>query len=326
MLIKSNILFIIFAGLMNGSFVIPSRFIQNTSHEKTWIYHSVIGLVIIPWLILALVYPGAIHNYGSLSPYILLILVASGFIFGLGQVCFSYAIEAIGIALSFAINLGIGVTIGSMFLIFYNAKFFTEQSVFVIFSIIFIVCSLLIHYLSGRKHQSPHYSLNKLSYRSGWILAILTGLTSGLQNITFVIVAFHLKTLFQATNSFWVWPPFLTAAAIPMFLGFIYRINRNSPLPKKNELFLNFNNIILIALMGLFFTGSLAMYSSGMSDLPHSQQIIGWPAFMVSIIFASQIWGLLFKETRITSTSSKIYLIFSVVLLISAIILLASKA
>lgn len=325
MLLQLKLLPIILAGLMNGSFVIPARYVKNILNEKIWFYHSIIGLAIIPWLLLALILPGIVHNYLSLSTSVMLFLVFSGAVFGLGQVFFAYAIESIGIALSFMINIGIGLTIGSMFVVFYKGDFFTLQGGLVTLAVILILSSLFIHYCSGKYNNTKNINTQKnANYRQGWLLASLTGLTSGLQNITFVIVAFHSATQFNTSDSYWVWPPFLLAAAIPMLLGFLYRVKTHQTYKTSQATKLHsVKNFILIFLMGLFFTGSLALYSDGMSKLDHHQQVVGWPAFMLVIIFTCQLWGWLHRESANTSIKSRVGMLISMLLLIIAIIILA---
>lgn len=324
--LKSNILPIIIAGLMNGSFVIPTKYIKNTANEKIWFYHSIIGLMIIPWIILALTAPNEMHKYFLLQPSILEFLIFGGVIFGLGQVCFASAIERIGIALGFAINLGIGVTIGSMYVVLDKNAFFTIQGCLVTLAVILIISSLIIYYFSGKnpKDHADFATKQNAHYHAGWLFASLAGLASGFQNIVFVIVAFHSKTQFQTDNSFWVWPPFLFAAAIPMLFGFFYRMQTNQKIQIGNK-FLNFKSTSLVGLMGLLFTGSLALYSGGMSRLTSQQQIVGWPTLMVSIILVSQLWGLVYRESNIPGMRNKLFKFCSLVLLVAAIIILAGE-
>lgn len=208
-----------------------------------------------------------------------------------------------------------------MFVVFYEAAFFTEKGFLVTLAVLLILSSLIIYYFAG-KTSRPSKDLNidhESHHTKGWILASLTGLTSGLQNITFIIVTFH-ATQFQTMNSFWVWPPFLLAAAIPMFFGFKQK-NANSSMSS----FLTAKNSVLIILMGLFFTGSLVFYSLAMNHLNDLEQIIGWPAFMLSIIFASQMWGIIYKEAANSKFKNKLYRFVSLSLLIIAVILLAIK-
>ncbi len=137
------ILPLILAGMMNGSFVVPSKYIQQLSNEEIWLYHSIIGVVLIPWIILFALFPHTFHNYVLLSRSNWLLLILSGFIFGLGQLCFAYTIKFIGMALGFTINLGIGVTIGSLFVILYKSALFSMQGYLALVAILLIVLSLI---------------------------------------------------------------------------------------------------------------------------------------------------------------------------------------
>jgi L-rhamnose-H+ transport protein len=316
----ATILPIIIAGLMNGSFVIPAKFIKNSS-EKIWFYHGIIGLTLIPWIILAFVSPSSFSFYLQLPYAILFFILANGIVFGLGQIWFAKAIELLGVALSFSINLGIGLIIGSMFVIFYKGVFLTKQGFLVTLSISLILSSLILYYCADNHKQTEKSSEDnhkKFNYIKGWILASLAGLTSGLQNITFFLVIFHVSTKFRSTGFFWIWPPFLLTAAITMIIGFRRKANRSSMIQTTPTIF-NIKDLFLITLMGLFFTGSLAFYSDGMSKLTNQQQIIGWPVFMVSIIFASQVWGLLFKEFTNSTLKNKLFRLSGLLLLIIAV-------
>ncbi len=312
-MLNEGLLPIIVAGLINGSFVVPSRYIQNTSSDKIWFYYSLIGLAIIPWLILLFLSGSILHDYSMLSDRIWGCIILGGLIFGVGQFCFSKAIAKIGIALSFAINLGIGVTIGTMFVVLHDSAFFTTRGFFVTLAVILIICSLIFYYFSQRNAEQA-----KGHYQAGWLLASFAGIASGLQNVTFMVVGIYENTQLQSVNSFWVWPPFLLSAAIPMGLLFFYQMKRK----QESVLLRNLKYLVLIFLMGLCFTGSLVLYSSGMSQLPSDQKMLGWPTLMVLIILTSQIWGWKwgeFKETR------KIFYTFSILFLLTSMVLLSIK-
>lgn len=318
MLFESAIFWILFAGFINASFVIPARYLKSFSNTYTWFYHSILGLIILPWLILYILFPWKFQYYLLLPPNILLFLLFCGLLFGLGQLCFAYAIESIGIALSFAINLGIGVTLGSLFVVIHNQEFMTKLSIAALLAVLLILFSLLCYYKAGKDNKI----LNKNHYRSGWLLATFAGVTSGLQNVAFVLVASHKNTLLPSNNLFWVWPPFLAMAGFMMALGFwikspkkgLYSFIINDSIVKK---------ILGILIMGLCFTGSLALYSIGMSRLTIHEEVLGWPAFMVAIILTSQMWGFAYKEHARSNRIQNAYRIVSIIFLIAAIILLS---
>ena len=126
MLEKLSLLWLLVAGIMNGSFVIPMRFAKDLNAKHIWFFHSIIGLIIVPWLILGIWFSHTASYYKFLASDLLYLLAITGVAFGIGQVCFFYAIEKLGVALAFVINLSIGVTLGSLFVVFYKHLFLSD--------------------------------------------------------------------------------------------------------------------------------------------------------------------------------------------------------
>lgn len=318
-MLTASLIVLIAGGLVNGSFVIPARYIKATG-EKVWLYHSIIGVILIPWIFLFAVSGGA-GNYFLLKMSEILFLIAGGLVFGCGQLCFAQAIDKIGIALSFTINIGLGVTIGSLFVALEKGVLFSRDGFLVTLAVCLILVALVLYYFAGRNRVASR--AHDRSYHLGWGLSILAGFASGLQNIVFVMVAFESASAIKTSNSFWVWPLFLLAAAIPMFFGFMYRLRKNrAAIPVCRIFDLSWRSVLLVVVMGLFFSGSLVLYSKGMSQLSQGQQIIGWPMFMVAIILTSQFWGVVYRTAQ-SNITSKVLQLISVVLLISAIVILA---
>ena len=323
MLLNKDILPIIIAGLMNGSFVVPSKFIKSANSEKIWLWHSVIGILILPWIILFLSAPETLSVYFSLSIFPLLLIIFAGLIFGMAQIYFIDAIKRIGIALAFSINIGVGIALGSMFPVFLNHEFFSRRGLMVTCSIILVLFGLLVNYLSGKNnHCRGSESAN--NYHLGWFLALLAGLAGGLQNITFFSIAFydHAQKL-KNVNPFWIWPLFLLASSIPMCLGFYAKFKKAVCQQSITRLpFVSIKNVLLLFLMGFCFTGSLWLYTWGMRHLAQQDRIIGWPIFMTLIILPSLLWGVVYKETALCFSRATTAKLGSVLLLLIAVTLL----
>ena len=311
----------IVAGIMNASFVIPIKFIQ-IQKERIWLYHAVIGLGIIPWLFLFIPAIGDIRYFFSMPPEEMVFLIGSGVIFGIGQVCFAYAIDYIGISLSFAINLGLAVAIGSLFVVFYQHLLLVYQGYVILLAIALILAALVSFYYSDREDTQTLIDTfkDKWRYQTGWILVMFAGFASGLQNIAFN-VAINNSSIYLEDNSFyWVWPPFLLAAAIVMIIGFKIRLNS---VERNPEMVVHWRDWLWILVMGCCFTGSLALYSFGFEQLNETKQVIGWPTMMISIILMSQIWGFIFGEIPIERFRNIAFRMISIALLLVAIVVLA---
>lgn len=317
MSLNLGIIPIILAGIMNGSFIVPTKYIKQLSHESIWFFHSIMGVLILPWLALSLIQPQIIPKMLQLPDTVLLYTALSGLLFGIGQIAFAYSIAFIGIGLSFAINLGLGMALGSMFVVIDQHAMLSWHGLMVSSAILLILLGLIINYHT-QKHNSISPVTSHQRYRLGWLLAIMVGITSGLQNITFIVLAVNHSSLGTQANPFWIWPPFLTAAALPMLIGFWYR-SKQAQANINSTAALNLSSFLLIVVMGLFFVGSLVLYSEGMYILPQALHVIGWPLFMVLIIFTSQAWGWIYREFR-----NRLGMICSSILFLLAIMMLAT--
>ncbi len=315
---------IIIAGLMNGSFVVPSKYIRGLNNDEIWFYHSIIGLIILPWLMLSMIAPEAFNAYTTLPHTLLLVILLIGAIFGGGQICFMTAIKRIGIGASFAVNLGMGTIIGSLFVVFYKKMLLTQHGFFVILAVLLVITSLWLYYLAIKPIKDGRASSPKVYLASclGWVFAILAGIASGLQNILFTTIFFAQIPSMKSLNPFWIWPPFLLGAAIPMAISLYHQARRSALLTHGINLRLEQRNIILIALMGICFTGSLVLYSTTMAHLNSQVQLFAWPAFMVAIILSAQFWGYLeIKQKSLPHKTN--YIACSILILITAIVFLS---
>ena len=286
------IFYILLAGIFNGLFAAPSRITANLSFNMIWFFYSIFGLLVVPWVLLALFFPGSVHYFHHLVLGDILIMIFSGLVFGVGQIFFFNSISRIGLAQSFTINIGVSIVVGTLFVILFKGFLLTKKGMITLALIILILISLVLYQQTDRKRK-----IIDAEQGFGGMLAVLAGLASGLQNISFVLVAFHFKS-FLTENAYWYWPPFLSFAAIPLLIYFckgILKNDRNICLYRACSL----KNLSLTFLMGLLFSGSLALYSLGMHNLSSLEQIIGWPIFMSSIILTSQICGLFYDKVSL---------------------------
>ncbi|MEM9243878.1 MAG: L-rhamnose/proton symporter RhaT [Pseudomonadota bacterium] len=329
MLFKEGLFLIVFAGIINGCFAVPLRTIRGISHEKIWTYFAIMSMLVLPWILLVLLSPSAFYHYFNIPFTMWSILAIGGIAFGIGQLCQSYAINYIGISRVFATNLGIGMTTGSMFVVFYQHVFFTAKGLLVSIVVVLVVLSLLLNYYSIHKPQQK--AMHMVLKKKGWFLAVFAGIGSGLQNISFVIVSFHENALFAVGSSYWYWPPFLMIAGLIMLLGYWLR-KRNAQVDgmqadNSHSLSISTNLIAVFALLllaSLFYTGSLALYSISMSQFNPAQRVFGWPALLLSIILSSQLWGVIYKEYHALSRKQRYGIYLGLALLIISILLLSS--
>jgi L-rhamnose-H+ transport protein len=105
---------ILFAALCNGAFAVPLRVRRRYGWENTWVLAHLFAMGILPLLLASILLPGWSRAIGSVGPGLLTTVLAFGFLWGLGSVTFAIGIDAVGIALGYAIIMGTITAVGSV--------------------------------------------------------------------------------------------------------------------------------------------------------------------------------------------------------------------
>jgi hypothetical protein len=89
---------VLLGGFLNGSWVLPMKRLTAWRWENTWLTFSILGLVVIPWIVAAVTVPqlGAILTGTSGSTLARVLLF--GFGWGAGNVLFGLGVSRLGIA------------------------------------------------------------------------------------------------------------------------------------------------------------------------------------------------------------------------------------
>ncbi|MGH9448308.1 MAG: L-rhamnose/proton symporter RhaT, partial [Terriglobia bacterium] len=263
--------------------------------------------------------------------------------FGLAQIFFGLGIAAVGIALNFAIAIGISTAFGSLVpLAFQHAnKIFTPQGEFILLGVLLMLIGIVLSAVAGQEKekqvrrglppgeevQKAGTSRKKMSFGTGLTFCILAGLGSPLGNFG---LAFCTPTVNRAvelgakvTNKYnAVWAPLYTAALIPYLIYCIY-------LWRKHHSFRLFAAAgtgiywIFGIVMGLLWMGSSAIYGIGAARIGDMGPVLGWPLFMSVIIITSSVWGFLMGEWKGAGKRSANVMILAVVFLVLGFITLA---
>lgn len=294
---------ILFAGIMNGSFALPTKHITKWNFENIWFQYALWGFIIMPWLLASFFIPQIFDVYSQAPGYMLWVMLIGGFIFGVGQMFFALALNMIGFGLGFVINLGLGITLGSLLPLITQHFYQLLQP----FGLITIVgCGLAVFGLiksnqAGNLHQKEQHELRspeekkKNLYSTGVILAILAGFSSAGQNFAFSLTAPMQQialeqgaTAFGAANI--IWPGFLVCSFIPYALYMIILMFKNKS-AHNYALAETGKYYFFTIIMGLFWYASLVFYSKASQIIGSLGPVVGWPLFMVLIILVSNFWG-----------------------------------
>lgn len=308
-----GVILAIVAGILNGSFAAPVKYAKIWKWENIWSVWGLFGMVVIPWLVVFLTIPNAATVYSGVPAKSLALMIAFGVGFGLAQIFFGLGIAAVGMALNFAIAIGLSTVLGSLLplVALHRERVFTRQGGMIGVGVALIVIGIVGCALAGNwkdKHLEaadprPRESAAvSMSFKAGMIIVILAGLGSPLINFG---LAFGAPLLTKAaeqgvgpgSRANVIWAPLVSAAFVPyiIYCMYLWKKNRTTALFRAPG---TGRNWIFGALMGLLWFSSTVIYGGVSARLAEMGPILGWPLFMSAIIITSNVWGLATGEWK----------------------------
>lgn len=104
----------IFGGIMVGNCMVPLKYLRRWRWENVWIVFSLVALVLVPWTFALFRVPNLLSVYTNIPlPQLHPAVVFRGWM-GIAQVLFGLAVIRVGMALSFAITIGLSAALGSL--------------------------------------------------------------------------------------------------------------------------------------------------------------------------------------------------------------------
>src|ERR1039458_8350699 len=107
-------LLLVVAGLMNASFAVPMKYTRRWSWENTWMVWTFFALVVLPAAVAFVTLPDLAAVYLASDFTLLWHVVVFGAGWGLAQVFFGIAVDALGIAMTFSLVLGTSPAMGAL--------------------------------------------------------------------------------------------------------------------------------------------------------------------------------------------------------------------
>ena len=336
--VSIGILLAAIAGVLNGSFAAPTKYVTKWNWENIWAVWAVVGMLLFPWALVFATVPNVASFYASASAHTMWLVILFGVGFGLAQIFFGLGIAAIGISLNFAIAIGLSTALGSLVpLVFLQPKTIpTPKGETIFIGVGLVLVGIVLCAVAGREKEKELQLASRtelkegekrISFKTGLIICILAGLGSPLINfglafgspLTTRALQVGVSTASQANV---IWAPLVSASLVPYLIYCIY-------LWRKNHSFHRFalpgtgGYWFFGIIMGVLWFGSTAIYGTSASHLHAIGPILGWPLFMSSIIITSNVWGFATGEWKGTTRKPRAILLSGIFMLILGFVALA---
>ncbi len=305
--------------------------------ENIWLVYSVAGMIFLPWILAAVTIPHLVEVYHRASWSVLLLVLIFGFASGTGSMLFGLGITRLGLALGFAIILGISASLGSLLpMAFLHSERLLSREGYALFGgTLLVILGIVFCAIAGQRRERETTAQAPSKGRSGLALGLLICFASGTLSAMFNFAFISGKELQDnalilgarpTMTAYTIWSLALTA-------GFIANAGYCAYLLQKNHSWkLFFDGQASIkdwlggTLMALLWFGSTALFGMGAAGLGALGPIIGWPIFMAMIIVTANLWGAVTGEWAKASRGSIAYACSGIVVLMAAIYVISLAA
>jgi L-rhamnose-H+ transport protein len=322
---------VLLAGILNGSFAAPMKRMSAWRWENSWLLFAFSGLIIFPWIINFATVPNVLAVYAGVSASTLIKVVLFGLLWGAGSTLFGLGISRVGLALGFALILGITASFGSLIpmVILHPEQLFLTRGIALIIGTIVMVLGLAFLALAGRARERDQTSGSARSgFTVGLVICIFSGIFSSMLNFSFVFgdeLRLHAlqagASNAMAANP--IWALTVTGGFVSNFLYCVYLLNKNRTWSVFREG--NSNACWLLGIsMGLLWFGGIVFYGMGAASLGSLGNIVCWPIFMTLDILAGLFWGAVSGEWEGASRRALVYNWMGVGVLLVAIAIISA--
>jgi L-rhamnose-H+ transport protein len=315
------------AGFLQGSFAAPMKRMSAWQWENGWLVFALSGLIVFPWIINFATVPNVISIYSSTSPSTLVKVSVFGLFWGVGATLFGLGISRVGMALGFALILGITSSFGSLIpmAILHPDQLVVRRGLALIAGTIIMILGLVFLALAGRarEHDLATRGGARSGFAVGLLICICSGIFSSMLNFSFVFGdELRLRALqvgasdAMAANP--IWALAVSGGFVANFLYCVYLLNKN----RTWALYREGNPLICWPLgisMGVLWFGGTIFYGMGAAAMGALGGIVGWPVFMTIDIITALLWGAVSGEWKGASRQALIYNWMGVAILLLAI-------
>jgi len=323
---------LVLAGAMNGSFTLPMKFTRKWAWENTWLAWTIFALGIFPPLLTFATVPHLGQVYAQAGTAVILVVAGCGAGWGVSQVFFGLAVDAVGIALAFSVILGTSAAVGTLVpLVFHHQeKLSTSGGLLVLLGVALVLAGVSVCAVAGRQREAAlgQGPAGKPSVMRGLLFCLFSGLGSALVNIgleygkPLAAVASRAGAApLWAPNA--VWLPLMCAGGVPNLIYCIYLARKNQTGSKFGVSGTQYY-WGLAALMAFFWFGSTVLYGVSTVALGDLGTVLGWPLFMSLIVITASVWGVLTGEWKQTGKQPLAVMLGGVGVLVFAIFVLSA--
>lgn len=329
-----GLLIVAIGAFCQSSSYVPINKVKEWSWESFWLVQGVFAWLVFPFLGAYLTVPAG-HSLCEIftgdNSFRIAMTILFGALWGVGGLTFGLSMRYLGVALGQSISLGtcagLGTVLGPLMLqmFFPEGDYLSKLTWSVIIGVLVTLAGIGVIGLAGwMKSQSlseeeKKEAVKDFNFPKGIAIALLAGVMSGCFNVG---LEFGSTVQIADTAAMYVTLP---ATMLVTLGGFVtnacyclYQNARNKTFGDYSKGSLWGNNLFFCALAGLLWYSQFFGLSLGKGFLEDYPVLItfSWCILMALNVTFSNVWGIILKEWKGTSSATRGVLVAGIVILI----------
>ncbi|MFC5624784.1 L-rhamnose/proton symporter RhaT [Algoriphagus winogradskyi] len=331
-----GVLLAITAGVMLGLYALPEKFTNGFTYENTWSLFFLLTMFVVPIVASVLLIDGFGQIFGEMPAELWLKMGLASFLWGIGVMMWSKAINHIGLSLGFSIFIGTVIFIGSLIPFAVDGLPDTESLILILIGILVVLFGVILKGKAGliREKDEALANINNLtvdtkgSMATGILIAVIGGLLATGFSYANAVGRPYLHEASQAQgNADWVTAvavmfPIFISGGVVMAAYFGYHLSKKKAWSAfKTPSFSK--NFILILIMAVFHYAASALFAFAAFKLGESGNTVGYAIYNTSCVVTAILSGVITKEWISASPKSKKLLYAGVACMVIGIVVIA---
>jgi len=330
-----GILFGLLAGLLNGIFLLPMRYMKKWEWENIWIFFTLLSCGLFPWIAARIAVPQLAEVFRSapLSAFVPGLL--AGLLWGVGQVLYGLGCGMVGIAIGSAVIGCTAITAGTLgpLIVYTPGKIFSSASLILLVATGLIVAGIYMYGKAGQaKERETAGTAEKQivagSFRLGLTICLICGVVGtifvyGGRSSTGLLIAAKAA---GASSILAFCVPFVVtfnAGAVAGTVFSLYKLRKN----RTASNFVNSGaflwNLSMAAAMGLLWYSALMLYGMASAELGKLGSSVAFALFSSGTVLFANLFGWLVGEWKGASRQTILGFVKGMVFIVCAILLIA---
>lgn len=330
----TGVLLAICAGLMLGLYALPEKFTKDFKYENTWSLFFLLTMFVVPIAASVLLIDGFGTIFGNMPMELWIKMGLTSFLWGIGVMMWSKAINHIGLSLGFSIFIGTIILVGSLLPFIEDGLPATNVLTYILVGILIVLVGVILNGRAGILREDAALenatkdSPKKGSMLTGIFIAIIGGLlATGFSYANAVGRPYLHEASIAQGNAEWITAvavmfPIFISGGLVMTAYFLWQLSQKKAWQGfKTPAFTS--NFILILIMAIFHYAASALFAYAAFKLGASGNTVGYAIFNTASVATAIVSGIITKEWVDAPKKAKMSLYLGLGLMIAGILVIA---